>query len=114
MTGVQTCALPIYTPYYVTRYIVEQTVGIFLNNRKEELKKSIFRKGAFEAEVRRNSTGRKNTILISSWEDIPDEKGNMTEDEIMRREAIIMLHQKYWNLYEDVLKNIKICDEAVA
>ena len=101
-----------YTPYYVTRYIVEQTVGIFLNNRKEELKKSIFRKGAFEAEVRRKSTGRKNTILISSWEDIPDEKGNMTEDEIMRREAIIMLHQKYWNLYEDVLKNIKICDPA--
>ena len=62
--------------------------------------------------MRRKSTGRKNTILISSWEDIPDEKGNMTEDEIMRREAIIMLHQKYWNLYEDVLKNIKICDPA--
>ena len=33
-----------YTPYYVTRYIVEQTVGVYLNNKKEELKRTIFKK----------------------------------------------------------------------
>ncbi|MCM1134553.1 MAG: N-6 DNA methylase, partial [Clostridium sp.] len=101
-----------YTPYYVTRYIVEQTVGVFLNHKKEELKKTIFSGGVFEAEVRRKSTGRKNTILIASWEEIPDEKDSMSEDELMHREAIIMLHQKYWQLYEEVLKSIKICDPA--
>ena len=101
-----------YTPYYVTRYIVEKTVGVYLSNKKEELKRSIFKGGTFEAEVIRNSTGRKNTISISAWSEIPEEKENMTEDEEMQRNAIIMLHQKYWNLYEDVLKNIKICDPA--
>lgn len=101
-----------YTPYYVTRYIVEQTVGVFLNNKKEELKRTIFKDGVFEAEIIKSSTRRKNTITISSWEDIPQEKQEMSEDEIMHRKAVIMLHQKYWNLYEDVLKNIKICDPA--
>ncbi len=101
-----------YTPYYVTRYIVEQTVGAFLNEKKSELKKKIFANGPFQVEVRKQSTGRKNTITISSWEEIPEEKEEMSESDRMHREAVIMLHQKYWNLYEDVLKKIKICDPA--
>lgn len=101
-----------YTPYYVTRYIVEQTVGVFLNNKKEELKRDIFKSGAFSAEVRKTSTGRKNIITLSSWVEIPEEKDGMSENEVIYRKAIIMLHQKYWNLYEDVLRNIKICDPA--
>ncbi len=101
-----------YTPYYVTRYIIEQTVGTFLNKKKEELKKTIFKDGVFEAEVIKGSTGRKNLITISSWVEIPEEKKGLSESEIMYRDAVFMLHQKYWNLYEDVLKNIKICDPA--
>ncbi len=101
-----------YTPYYVTRYIVEQTVGAFLNNKKEELKSFIFRNGAFETEVYRESTGRKNIISISSWTEIPEEKSDALEDEVMRRQAIMNMHYQYWSLYEDVLRDIKICDPA--
>lgn len=101
-----------YTPYYVTRHIVEQTVGVFLNNKKKEIKKTIFKDGAFEVSVKRKSTNRLNTISISSWADIPEEKEQMSEDEEMYRAAVIKLHQRYWNLYEEVLRNIKICDPA--
>lgn len=101
-----------YTPYYVTRYIVEQTVGVLLKNKKEELKRLIFKNGAFETEVYRESTGRKNTLSISSWTEIPEEKINVSEDEAMRRQAIMNMHYHYWSLYEDVLRNIKICDPA--
>ena len=101
-----------YTPYYVTRYIVEQTVGVLLGNKKEELKRSIFKNGAFETEVYRKSTGRKNTLSISSWTEIPEEKANASEDEAMHRQAVMNMHYYYWSLYEDVLRNIKICDPA--
>lgn len=101
-----------YTPYYVTRYIVEQTVGVYLNNKKEELKRTIFKNGAFEANIKKESTHRKNTITISSWVEIPEEKEGMTEDEVMCRKAVMQLHLKYWTEYESVLKNIKICDPA--
>lgn len=101
-----------YTPYYVTRYIVDQTVGRYLRDKKEELKKSIFKEGDFEVKVKRKSTNRTNTISISSWVEVPEENNDMSEDEVMYRKAIIKLHQKYWNSYEEVLKNIKICDPA--
>lgn len=101
-----------YTPYYVTRYIVEQTVGVFLHNKKEELKHLIFKNGVFETEVYRESTGRKNTVSLSAWIEIPEERFGALEDEKMRRQAIMNMHYYYWSLYEDVLRNIKICDPA--
>lgn len=61
-----------YTPYYVTRYIVEQTVGAFLSQKKEELKHSLFKQGAFKATVRKASTNRNNLIEIRSWTEIPE------------------------------------------
>lgn len=42
-----------YTPYYVTRYIVEQTVGKYLENKKEELKQSIFANGSVTITVKK-------------------------------------------------------------
>ena len=36
----------------------------------------------------------------------------MTEDEEMYRTAVSHLHLKYWTAYENVLKEIKICDPA--
>lgn len=101
-----------YTPYYVTRYIVEQTVGAYLSGRKEALKKSIFTSGPFKAEVYKESTKRKVTIELKSWVEIPDTTPNMTEAEEMQREAIIKLHQAYWAEYEEVLRSVKICDPA--
>lgn len=53
-----------YTPYYVTRYIVGQTVGAFLNNKKQQLKKTIFKTGAFKASVIKDSTGKKIQLLF--------------------------------------------------
>ena len=103
-----------YTPYYVTRYIVEQTVGAFLSQKKEELKHSLFKQGAFKATVRKVSTNRNNLIEIRSWTEIPEKKLNLTEDEEMFRVAVIQLHLEYWKKYENVLKEIKICDESVA
>lgn len=101
-----------YTPYYITRYIVEQTVGVFLNKKKEELKCALFKQGPFKAIVRRASTNRNNVIEIRSWTEIPEEKLNLTEDEKMFRTAVIQLHLEYWTAYETVLKEIKICDPA--
>ena len=101
-----------YTPYYVTRYIVEQTVGVFLEQKKEELKHSLFKHGSFKTEIRRASTNRNNVIEIRSWTEIPEEKPNMTEDAEMFRTAVMRLHLKYWTAYETVLKEIKICDPA--
>ena len=101
-----------YTPYYVTRYIVEQTVGVYLSKRKEELKKEIFKNGAITVEAKKPSTGRTNTFVFKSWAEIPVEHDNMTEDEIMNVRFAKELHRKYWLAYEDELKNIKICDPA--
>lgn len=101
-----------YTPYYVTRYIVEQTVGAYLSRRKEELKREIFKKGAITVEAIKPSTGRKNTRDFTSWIEIPVEHENMSEDEVMDIKFAKELHRVYWLAYEEVLKNIKICDPA--
>lgn len=101
-----------YTPYYVTRYIVEQTVGAFLKQKKEDLKHDIFAGKPFRTEVMRKSTKRNNTFEIKSWIEIPDERSDMNEDEKMFRESVINLHLEYWKAYEEVLKKIKICDPA--
>ena len=101
-----------YTPYYVTRYIVEQTVGVYLASKKEELKRSIFSKGEISVSVKRPSTKYDNTIKFNRWVDIPAETDNMTEDEEMFVRATKQLHLLYWIAYEEVLKTIKICDPA--
>ncbi len=101
-----------YTPYYVTRYIVEQTVGVYLNNKKESLKKELFKDGPVIVEAKRPSTGRMNTKEYRSWVEIPLEKENMTEDERMEIRFAENLHKKYWLAYEEELKRIKICDPA--
>lgn len=101
-----------YTPYYVTRYIVEQTVGAYLNEKKETLKRTIFAQGPFKAEVYKASTKRKVTIELRSWVEIPDLIPDMTEAEELHRDAVILLHNAYWTAYEDILRDVKICDPA--
>ena len=101
-----------YTPYYVTRYIVEQTVGAYLNEKKEALKRTIFAQGPFKAEVYKASTKRKVTIELRSWVEIPDLTPDMTEAEELQRDAVILLHNAYWTAYEDILRDVKICDPA--
>ena len=48
--------------YVCKSFRVEETVGAYLKSKKEELKTSIFSAGAFKAEVKKKSTGRKNII----------------------------------------------------
>ena len=76
------------------------------------MKHSLFKQGAFKATVRKASTNRNNLIEIRSWTEIPEKKLNLTEDEEMFRVAVIQLHLEYWKKYENVLKEIKICDPA--
>lgn len=101
-----------YTPYYVTRYIVDQTVGAYLALKKEELKHSIFAKGPVAVSVYKGSTKRYHEYKFNKWIEIPVAKENMTEDEKMALKAAEKLHLHYWNEYENVLRNIKICDPA--
>ncbi len=101
-----------YTPYYVTRYIVKQTVGVYLEQKKEELKQSLFEKGPVIVSVLKKSTKRQHEYSFSSWKEIPERRANMTEDEDMAIRAVERLHLKYWEAYENVLKEIKICDPA--
>ena len=101
-----------YTPYYVTRYIVEQTVGAYLESKKEELKRSIFSKGAVSVSVYKASTKRNHEYKFTKWVEIPEAKDIMTEDERMALQAAEKLHLHYWTEYENVLRNIKICDPA--
>lgn len=101
-----------YTPYYVTRYIVEQTVGVYLAEKKEELKRTLFSNGAISIAVLKDSTNRKHEFKFTKWTDLPELKENMSEEETMFRKAVEGLHLRYWNAYEDILREIKICDPA--
>lgn len=101
-----------YTPYYVTRYIVEQTVGAFLSAKKEELKHSIFSTGEITILVEKESTKRKHSFKFNKFIDIPEKTDTASEDELLYIKATEQLHLLYWTAYEDVLKNIKICDPA--
>ena len=101
-----------YTPYYVTRYIVEQTVGAYLAEKKEALKRTIFSKGAISISVFKPSTKRNHEYKFTKWTELPEEKESMSEEETMALQAAEGLHLYYWNAYETVLKTIKICDPA--
>ena len=101
-----------YTPYYVTRYIVEQTVGVYLSGKKEELKRSIFKNGTIVVSAVRPSTGKENQYKFSSWVEMPLKKDDMSDDEILYMRQVEELHLLYWTEYENILKNIKICDPS--
>jgi len=101
-----------YTPYYVTRYIVKKTVGRYLDDKKEQIKHDIFKKGSFIAEVIKPSTNKKNNIELKYWVNLVDIKESETEQEYLFRNAVMVLHREFWIQYEEVLKNIKILDPA--
>ena len=104
-----------YTPYYVTRYIVDQTVGVYLASKKEELKQTLFSDGPIFVTVgttsSKGSHGQKR-FRFTKWTELPESKEHMTDDETMALRATELLHLRYWNAYEDVLRNIKICENC--
>jgi len=78
-----------YTPEYITKYIVEQAVGGWLQNRKEEL--------GF------------NTLPELSEEDYKTIKITKAK---LKANSKIEVHIKFWGSYREILQNIKILDPA--
>ncbi len=107
-----------YTPYYVTRYIVEQTVGVYLEDKREAIKKELFANGPIAIKsYKLDYTGKGNkehykTIKFKEWEENIPEDLTEEEDIFLYQQALNKLHLKFYEKYEEVLKNLKICDPS--
>ena len=78
-----------YTPEYITKYIVEQAIGGWLQDRKEEL--------GF------------NTLSELSEEEYKSIK--LTKGKIKANKKVVA-HIKFWESYREILQNIKVLDPA--
>lgn len=76
-----------YTPEYITYYIVEQTIGKWLEDKKKEFGED-------------------------KLPNIPELKANMTVVEKRSRNKTINTHISFWQRYADILSNIKVVDIA--
>jgi len=81
-----------YTPAFITRYIVEQTLGSVLNVRFEDLRKS--------EEAAATATARKPLSDPGTYD-----LAALNEPQ---RKALI----KFWEAWQEVLKNLRILDPA--
>lgn len=83
-----------YTPAYITRYIVEQAVGGWLNDRKKEL--------GFEKlpELSEQDYGS------IKFHETGKQKGKITYNKK------IQIHIEAWEAYKEILSNIKVLDPA--
>ncbi len=110
-----------YTPYYVTRYIVEQTVGVYLNDQRNRIRKEMFENGpislkAYKLDSVSKTQGQKEhykTIKFVEWEEnVPEKYKEDKEMNFLYQQALNKLHLMFYERYEDVLRKIKICDPA--
>lgn len=76
-----------YTPEYITHYIVEQTIGRWLEDRKRELGEN-------------------------KLPEVPELKPKMTAAEKRARTIALDQNLSFWNKYRDKLSNIKVIDYA--
>lgn len=76
-----------YTPEYVTRYMVGETIEKWLEDKRKEL-----------GEERLS--------------EIPELKVNMKKTEKAARTRVITSHIEFWTAYQDAFRNIKILDPA--
>lgn len=79
-----------YTPEYITRYIVQETVGGYLEERKAEC--------GFEALP---------TITDADWQSIKRDKRN-----VLTYNKTIERHIAAWTAYREKLAAVKVCDPA--
>jgi len=83
-----------YTPAYITRYIVEQSIGAWLEDRSHEILKDL----------------GKESLTDPSPEDYQsikiDKKGKQTYNDTIK------WHLEYWHQYEKQLRSIKVLDPA--
>jgi type I restriction-modification system DNA methylase subunit len=96
-----------YTPNYVTKFIVEKTLGRWLADEKERVKIELFRSGEYIA------TGTtelgKNTVSMKKWEEIADV---YEDDRVRYPHAVKKLHIDFWEEYIKRLKTITVLDPA--
>ena len=83
-----------YTPQFITRHIVEQTVGKWLNDRKEEL-------GFSEVEA----------LIEDDYQSINVIKSGKSKGRISFN-ANIKKHVKLWEDYRDCVQSIRVLDPA--
>ena len=92
-----------YTPYYVTKFIVEKTIGRWLEDEKAKIKQELTGAGGFDTYV------GKRKMTVKKWEElpeIPEKTGSIAHN------AIVNLHVAFWEKYADRLKSIRVLDPA--
>jgi type I restriction-modification system DNA methylase subunit len=102
-----------YTPEYVTKFIVEKTIGRWLNDEKEKIKHELVGAGGFTAVVGERKSkdlqsfirGRK--FVLKNWEEISDDTSDSDKNE-----AVVKLHTVFWERYTERLKSIRVLDPA--
>ena len=99
-----------YTPDYVTKYIVKNTIGRWMKNAKEEIKHNLIKDGGYRVSTGITKQGKnKDYATITTWYDeIPEvETVNMKS-----RKAIIKMHINFWEDYEQKLRKLRVLDPA--
>jgi len=96
-----------YTPDYVTKFIVEKTIGRWLDDEKEKIKKDFFGANGYIASGIPELKGRK--IAIAKWEEISEK---YDDDRVNYPAAVKKLHIDFWGTYVDRVKSIKVLDPA--
>ena len=90
-----------YTPDYVTKFVVEKTVGRWLDDEKDKIKRELIGLNGYVTTV-----GRKK-ITLKKWEEIPEISENNAD-----HDAILKLHIVFWEKYAERLKSIRVLDPA--
>ncbi|MDR1687663.1 MAG: N-6 DNA methylase [Clostridiales bacterium] len=92
-----------YTPDYVTKFIVEKTIGRWINDEKRKIRCELIGGAGFVTHVGKRSK------TIKKWEEIPEAtvgKGSITYA------AIVNLHIAFWERYTERIKEIRVVDPA--
>ena len=96
-----------YTPDYVTKFIVDKTIGRWVEDEKEKIKTELFSTGSYIATGTSVLGNRK--IILKKWEEISER----TENEgVFHPHAVTKLHIDFWQMYVERLKSIRVLDPA--
>ena len=102
-----------YTPEYVTDYIVDKTIGRWMEDKKTQIKTDLLSNGGYKVKLEDRTIGKGKPDRIRTikvWSEIP----NVGEGEVefYNREAIVQLHIDYYERYSLALKDLRIIDPA--
>ncbi|ABR55207.1 N-6 DNA methylase [Methanococcus vannielii SB] len=105
-----------YTPEYITRYIVEQAIGGWLEDRKKEIENKINEEIAKKIENKNTKDGKSKTWKPKEYfTDVSTEqlqKDRLKDGIHLGTNTQSNYSLKAWQEYKEILKNIKILDPA--